>query len=787
VVFLKKKSFLFCFRTIFIFLIEFKVLMSNRISANEKFYNKKPQHYFQRNCRTGHYKQIILNPTHFFISMNVLRFYHTLQASLRTHFPGLVHWSHLPGLVSWFAISSGIVLNRTISPNFGNSFSLPFMLVFVVIIGFGGIFLRSNWFRIPLFMLFGFLLHFLYASQAQQFFTRTYNLRYAMKNTTITGQVVSAPEPYFEQNSYTVRIISQPDIYRSPLIRKKVRCISDSTPVLGSTMKLNGSFISPKNQENPYGFNQKEYFLSNRLWGTFYADSITLFEKSIPIYYHMATRFRTIVMKTLATIKNPDNRAFFQSAFLGERTFLTGEMKNNFRKAGIYHLLAISGLHVGILFASAYFLFSLLPIGKRTKSCCALLIVWLYLLFIGFIPSLFRATIMITFLFGTSLFQRNNYPLHTLGLAGTFWLLLSPGSIVQPGFQLSFGATFGILTIFPILVEKKSRNTTIFSTIGHKTWALFIVSAAGLLATVPILNYHFGGLSLFGLLANLVSVLLMTIGMWCFFTGLLLHSIFPSLSRLPIACAEYSADALRSIAHFADYIPFAWIQLPVLPTGVLLLYILFLIGFTTTNRKRLGRYLLWSISIIFIVTPLLLLQHTSQKPLEIVRFAPSNLDCIGIRWPDRTIWLFVQSPVENYTDKYTSCIMPWLRHNGKKRPDVLCISDYRYLSDSIAISPVKKVLLTHDICSNNNLYDSETNKVVAYPLTFTPYPSCTTTINNPYEKYNAWIDITYEYYRLKVTFSALTVWIATDSMLTNIPVSGTADWIRVFRHGLKIY
>ncbi len=143
---------------------------------------------------------------------------------------------------------------------------------------------------------------------------------------------------------------------------------------------------------------------------------------------------------------------------LGERAYLADDVRRDFARAGASHLLAISGLHMTLLFGMLAGLLSWMGIPKRLRAWILGLAVFAYLLLLGFPPSATRAAIMLGMTYLSLLLSSRSDPLTSLGLAGALILLLSPFSVVDGGFWMSYLATLGILSVLPLLDDRKPTS-----------------------------------------------------------------------------------------------------------------------------------------------------------------------------------------------------------------------------------------------------------------------------------------------------------------------------------------
>ena len=216
-----------------------------------------------------------------------------------------------------------------------------------------------------------------------------------------------------------------------------------------------------------------------------------------------------------------------RALLLGDRKTIEPELHQAFTRAGILHILAISGLHVGIL---AAFLFAfltplrLLPYGKGLQTVVGLTLLWGYALIAGFSPSVVRAVLLYSFVALAIYLERPGQTLHFLGLCWVFMLVaIDPNWLLQVGFQLSFAAVAAIVVFYPILI----KYLTFDKWVGNSLGKLIAVSLAAQAGTLPFTLYYFHQFPGLFLLSNLVllpglGVLLVT-GLACMSLELLIE------------------------------------------------------------------------------------------------------------------------------------------------------------------------------------------------------------------------------------------------------------------------
>ncbi|OGN63032.1 MAG: hypothetical protein A3F09_01380 [Chlamydiae bacterium RIFCSPHIGHO2_12_FULL_49_11] len=213
--------------------------------------------------------------------------------------------------------------------------------------------------------------------------------------------------------------------------------------------------------------------------------------------YRTATRFFRYLERH---IPDPATLRFSFAILTGERT--DPLLDTLFRKVGLSHILAISGLHFAVAIGLLYLLLSKF-VPRISLVVLTLIFSFLYLLLIGDMPSVRRAFIFSTIYIVSFLVYKKAHPLNTLGAALSIEFVLFPGTILSVGFWLSYLATFAILILFPLFMKLAARLTRIdiprLSTVQKAGWAVYtfflqsaLLTSAVLILIVPLTLHIFG-------------------------------------------------------------------------------------------------------------------------------------------------------------------------------------------------------------------------------------------------------------------------------------------------------
>jgi competence protein ComEC len=463
-----------------------------------------------------------------------------------------------------------------------------------------------------------FLLVFLALSLAAAFFTRGWSLLLSLlAAASLSLQVQTAPVtdiPFRFKGRFEASVLSEPipklgsRAYAVALTR--VRIGERSYPLglkarLGSGRLLRyGEMISFPGSLQPFSYPRNpgivdlnEFYERQGFAGRMSARSgIVLHDGNLgnPLMRLVVMPVRRHFIDVIGQHFAGTNRSLLAGLLLGEKGTLPEETREAFQSAGIMHVLAVSGLHVGILVGICLLLLGVLGIRNLAGLAILAFVTFLYVGITGFTASAVRAGIMSVTLSLGLFIQRRYDPVNGLFIAGIGILLLSPPSLFEVGFQLSFAAALAILLFYPHI-------KALFGTLSHRRhidrWVLSpaAVTASGQLGTAPLVAYYFYRLPLVSFLANLLVVPLVGIALpW----GMLLMITDTFSHRLTAFLGPPLDVILSAITWLTQRIGgFSW-SAPVVGRPSLLLivwfYALILLVFLALTRKWARRPLLYA-------------------------------------------------------------------------------------------------------------------------------------------------------------------------------------------------
>ncbi len=262
---------------------------------------------------------------------------------------------------------------------------------------------------------------------------------------------------------------------------------------------------------NPYEFDYSTYLYRNAILRQAFVNSNDIIfhqeRKGIPILM-LADHMRNYGLQMLQTyIKAENERAVIAALSLGYKTWIDQDLRNKYADTGALHVLAVSGLHTGIISSIILFLLGWIKtvslkvrLLKFILACAAL---WLFVFITGMSPSVMRAATMFTFIFmAKTLVQRPVNIFNVLSVSAFLLLIYNPYLLFNISFQLSYAALSGIL----LYQERLSKLVYFTTPFINKIWQLISLSISAQLGALPFTIYYFHSLPTYSWLSGIIVV-----------------------------------------------------------------------------------------------------------------------------------------------------------------------------------------------------------------------------------------------------------------------------------------
>ena len=304
---------------------------------------------------------------------------------------------------------------------------------------------------------------------------------------------------------------------REGVRREGVRREGDRSGTLriGDGLRIQ-SCIRPNSEWRKGSFDFKRYlevhgfsgqtFVSGRKWQKAQVSLRSLSRLERTKLYFLKLRSR-LLARIMTEGADGDAVAVVAAMALGDKSALSQDLREVYSVTGASHVLALSGLHLGIIYMLLTFLFG----GKKLFTFSlfhlfTLTSIWAFVFLVGMPVSMVRSAVMLTAYALLSLGHRDRMSVNTLAFTALLVLLVSPLSLYDIGFQMSYLAVFSILLLVPLSERLFPPNYLMEHRIVKWLWGIMSVSCAAQIGVAPLIAYYFGRFSTLFLLTNLIVI-----------------------------------------------------------------------------------------------------------------------------------------------------------------------------------------------------------------------------------------------------------------------------------------
>lgn len=359
---------------------------------------------------------------------------------------------------------------------------------------------------------------------------------------------------------------------------------------VGQQIRLRGGLFPLPSPALPGGFDFSRHFYFQGIgavgFGLQPVEILSEAELSGFAQWLVSTRHE-LAKKVRDSIENRHAGAVSAALITGERSAIAAEVKDAMMGAGLAHMLAISGLHLGlvagILFVMARTVLVFIPgfalkyMVKKWAAALALLGGFGYLALAGFPVSAQRAYVMVALVLGAVMLDRRVLPMRSLALAAIVILLVSPEALLSPSFQLSFAATIAILTLVESYWTGKSDKPWLRESLLYKPLVYFggiiVMSLAASLTTSPFVIYHFNQFTAWDVLGNLAASSLLSL--WVMPSAVLAVLLMPlGLDGPLLWLMGEGVELILAVAFWVSSLPYALSYVPTISDGGMALIVL---------------------------------------------------------------------------------------------------------------------------------------------------------------------------------------------------------------------
>jgi competence protein ComEC len=414
------------------------------------------------------------------------------------------------------------------------------------------------------------------------------------------------------------------------LYNKKDNSINSFLP--GDILLIKCTPVEITNRGNPYEFNYK-FFMENhgiKYYAFTSGNNISLIQK--PENRKLAHRALIIRENIIDLYRNRGitgrNLAIVSAVILGQKNMLDQEQKQNFIRAGVMHIMAVSGLHAVIL---SMFIFSLLFFLKGRYNFLRILItivfLWAFAFVTGLTPSVMRATLMFTFIQAGSLIRRRVNSINSVLASAFILILIRPSVIFDAGFLLSYSAVIYIISFYQAFYQKLQFNNLP----ADKIWQSAVVTIIAQAGTLPLTIMLFNRFPVYFIITNLIIVPLSSM---LIVTGCIVPLVYPIkfFSALAAKVLNFMTGLTENLTAIASDLPGSGLENIGMTTADCILLTITLFLLTTYLLKKEALSVLYpAIFLILVLGYRTVNQISTKRSNELIVYNTPGTTTIAIR------------------------------------------------------------------------------------------------------------------------------------------------------------
>ncbi len=452
----------------------------------------------------------------------------------------------------------------------------------------------------------------------------------------------------------------------------------------GDRVLMYGKLAEPFEERNPGEFDYKRYLYLHNIYKTFTItgyDNIEIINRDNLgfAYQKIIYPARKFASDNIDEYIGGNEGAFLKGLVTGERADISKKIKEDFVKAGVMHIIAVSGLNVAYIILALTLILSLFRVPRTPKVLIILLILIFYCFFTGAPASIIRATVMGSLLLISGLMQRKSNFYNIIGISVLIILVYESKQLFDPGFILSFSAVLSMVIFYEkldtVILQRIENSKSKFSKAAHLVISVIFVSFAAQIGTLPITSHYFEKISFISLAANAIVVplsnLSLAIGFFQISAGIISGFLSSVIAEVNYLLLKFQ---LTMIHYFAS-LRLGYTSFYRFDTINTVGYFVILIIIFTYKKERVKLHILFlTVTIIL----LFILNLKFDNNLRITFLYVGQGDCTLIETPDGSNILVDCGMKDFRYNSGESNIVPYLKRKGINRIDLLILTHLHY-------------------------------------------------------------------------------------------------------------
>ena len=317
----------------------------------------------------------------------------------------------------------------------------------------------------------------------------------------------------------------------------------------GDSLYIEGEFKQPEEARNYKGYNYKQYLKTKKIIGTVELEKVKILKSSNGSFIHNIQKY---IRDTINGTLTDEEGNLLLAILLGDKDKLSEDIQESFKTSNLSHMLAVSGAHVSYIILGLTYVLQNSIIGKKNGKIVCIFFLLVFMAITNFTPSVTRACIMAILTLFSSIIYRKSDVYTNISVVALITLIFNPYSLLDLGFQLSYGGTIGIIIFIKRIQEKKSNSKVI-----NYIKQMALVSIYANIIIIPIMMYHFNTVSFTFIISNIMASPILGIIVITGFLFIIASITVKPLTRLIAIFIKPILSILIKISQICSKLPFS--------------------------------------------------------------------------------------------------------------------------------------------------------------------------------------------------------------------------------------
>ena len=317
----------------------------------------------------------------------------------------------------------------------------------------------------------------------------------------------------------------------------------------GDSLYIEGEFKQPEEARNYKGYNYKQYLKTKKIIGTVELEKAKILKSSNGSFIHNIQKY---IRDTINGTLTDEEGNLLLAILLGDKDKLSEDIQESFKTSNLSHMLAVSGAHVSYIILGLTYVLQNSIIGKKNGKIVCIFFLLVFMAITNFTPSVTRACIMAVLTLFSGIIYRKSDVYTNISVAALITLIFNPYSLLDLGFQLSYGGTIGIIIFIKRIQEKKSNSKVI-----NYIKQMALVSIYANIIIIPIMMYHFNTVSFTFIISNIMASPILGIIVITGFLFIIASITVKPLTRLIAIFIKPILSILIKISQICSKLPFS--------------------------------------------------------------------------------------------------------------------------------------------------------------------------------------------------------------------------------------